>query len=138
MREGARWFASSRKSSPGDAEVLRLEVLLDARAGSLAADPALLHTSERRGRVRDEAAVDADHAGVDRLAEPQRLGELAEDVRRQPVLGVVDASEELVDVVPDHDRRDGAEDLLTQQRVAGLDAGEHDRRVEVTGAGGDR
>ena len=46
--------------------------------------------------IGDEPAVDADHAGVDRLAEAQRVAEVAgEDVRRQPVLGVVDQLEQL-------------------------------------------
>ena len=53
---------------PVDAEVLGLLELPDAVAGALAAETALLHAAERRRRVGDQAAVDADHAGLDALA----------------------------------------------------------------------
>lgn len=48
-------------------DVLDLEVLLDALGATFAAKPALLDAAEWRRRVADHAAVEADHAGLERL-----------------------------------------------------------------------
>src|SRR6478752_7376234 len=55
-----------------DAEVLSLLEFLETGAGALAAEPALLDTSERSGRVGHDSTVDADHARVERLTEAHR------------------------------------------------------------------
>src|SRR5215212_4237331 len=70
--------------------VLRLEVLLDSLLAALAAEAGLLHAAERRGGVRDEALVEADHAGLQPLAYADRALEVARvDVGHQAVLRVV-------------------------------------------------
>ena len=70
--------------------VLGLAELVDALGGALAAQPGLLHAAEGSGRVRQDAAVEADHAGLDALAHTQALGQvLGEDVSHETHLGVV-------------------------------------------------
>ena len=52
--------------------------------------PECFDAAERRGRVGDDALVEADHAGLERLGDAERAGEvLGEDVGDQAVLGVV-------------------------------------------------
>jgi len=43
-------------------DVLRVQVFLDPLGPALAAESGFLHTAERRCRVRDHSAVDADHS----------------------------------------------------------------------------
>src|SRR3546814_4377905 len=56
-------------SHAAHAEVLHLEEFLDAVLGALAADAGFLHAAEGRDLGGDEAGVDADHAGLQRLAD---------------------------------------------------------------------
>ena len=66
---------------------------------------------------RDQAAVEADHAGLEPLADPQAAGEVAGvDVGDQAVLGVVGQPDRLVLVGEGDDRGDRAEDLLAEDR----------------------
>ena len=65
--------------------------------------------------VGDEALVEADHAGLERLADAQRALEVAGvDVGDEAVLGVVGGGDRLVLVDEGRDRRDRAEDLLAE------------------------
>src|SRR5205807_1814753 len=83
---------------PLDGDVLALQILEHALVAALAADAALLGAAERRGRVGDDAAVEPDHAGVQRLGDAQALGQVGGvDVGDQPVLGVVGQPDRLVD-----------------------------------------
>ena len=68
-----------RRSRPGQAvpatrcrpsRILQLEPLLDSVLRALAADSGLLDAAEGRDLGRDEAGVDADDAGLQRLADP--------------------------------------------------------------------
>src|SRR6266540_698700 len=74
------WPATSTSSSPTppassadalevDRHVLRLEVLLDALVAALAAEARLLDAAERGRRVGDHALVEADHPGLEALAD---------------------------------------------------------------------
>ena len=65
---GSACAAAATDRSELDRRVLRLEVLLDALVAALAAEARLLDAAERRRRVRDDALVQADHAGLERLA----------------------------------------------------------------------
>ena len=59
-------------------------------APALAAHAGLLDAAERRGRVGDQALVEADHAHLQPLDDAQRAVEVpGEDVADQAVLGVV-------------------------------------------------
>src|SRR3954454_19586674 len=58
---------SAHQPSPIQGDVLRLHELHHALVGALAAEPALLGAAEGRGRIRDEAAVEADHAEIELL-----------------------------------------------------------------------
>mgnify|MGYP001792916091 CR=1 FL=1 len=55
-----------------DAHVLDLEILVDALGTALAAEPGLLHASERRLRVRRQRVVRADDAVLERLRDAQQ------------------------------------------------------------------
>src|SRR4051794_37817720 len=78
-----------RLGSEVDGNVLRVEVLVDPLAAAFASDARLLHAAELRGRVADHAAVETDHADVERLDDTQRpLDVVGEDVGDQPVLAV--------------------------------------------------
>ena len=82
----------------------------------------------------DEAGVEPDHAGLQRLADPQRPRQvLGEQVADQPELGVVGRGDGLVLGVEHADRRHRPEDLLLGQPRVERDVGEHRGRVEVAG-----
>src|SRR3954453_2499134 len=62
-----RLLAEEGEGLLGQRDVLRVEILVDSLEPALAAEPGLLDAAERRGRVGDDAAVDANHAGFDAL-----------------------------------------------------------------------
>src|SRR5205823_2902328 len=69
-------------------DVLDLEVLVDALVAALAAEPRLLHPSEGPGRVRDQPAVEPNHARFQSLDHAERPVEIAGvDVRDEAELG---------------------------------------------------
>jgi hypothetical protein len=51
-------------------EVFHLEILVDAFESALAAKTGLLDPAERGGRVGDQSAIEPDHSGLQRLADP--------------------------------------------------------------------
>ena len=53
-------------------DVFDVQVLLDAFEAAFATEARFLHAAERRGRVGDHAAVDADHPGLDAIGRAQR------------------------------------------------------------------
>ena len=84
--------------------------------------------------LRHEPGVEPDHAGLQRLADPQRPRQvLGEEVADQPELGVVGRGDGLVVGVEHADRRHRPEDLLLGQPRVERDVGEHGGRVEVAG-----
>src|SRR5689334_11120352 len=90
-----------------DRDVLGLEELLDAPMTALAAEPGLLDATERRADVRDQALVQADHAGLEPFAHAQRaLDVTREDICDQTELGVVGGGDGLVLVGEVLDRGD--------------------------------
>src|SRR5947208_450724 len=121
-----------------DGDVLRLEELLEAPLAALAADARLLDAAERRADVRDHALVQADHAGLEALAHPQRALDVArEDICDQAELGVVGRGDRVVLGLEALHGCDGAEDLLLQDtRVVG-DVRQDGRLVEVAAPVGD-
>src|SRR5690242_11487048 len=75
-------LSSTRGRGSVEGEVLRLHELEQPVVAALAPDAALLHAAERRRRVRDDAAVEPDHAGLDRLADRHGAPQVAAvDVR---------------------------------------------------------
>src|SRR5690606_37191066 len=56
----------------GGGDVLGLQELVDTHRAAFAADARLLHTAERGRRIGHDALVQPDHAGLQRLAHPQR------------------------------------------------------------------
>src|SRR5258705_1612725 len=72
------------------AEVLDLDVFVDAVLRAFAAEPRLLDAAERRDFVRDEPRVDADHAVFERFGDAPHAADVAAvEVRRETELGVV-------------------------------------------------
>src|ERR1700682_2264368 len=59
------------------AQVLHLEVVLDAVFRAFAADAAFLHAAEWRDLGRDDALVDADDAVFERLGDPPDADDVA-------------------------------------------------------------
>lgn len=47
-----------------------VEIFLETSAHTIVADASLLHATERRGVIGDQAPVDPHHAGGEPLAEP--------------------------------------------------------------------
>ena len=85
-------------------------------APALAAEAGRLDAAERRRGVGDEPLVEADHAGLELLADAERpLDVVRVDVGDEPVLGVVGGRDRGLLVVEADDRRDRAEDLLLEQ-----------------------
>ena len=106
-------------AQPGHQLVAIYFVSVNSRSPSCAPSrpmPGLLHAAERRRRVGHDAAVEADHAGLQRLADPQPAAQVAGvDVGDQPELGVVGPADGVVlGGEPDHGRHRpedlGAED----------------------------
>src|SRR4029077_5281214 len=81
---------------PVDRDVLALGELKQPVVAALAAKAGLLDAAERGRRVGHDAPVDADHAGVQRLGDPQRAAQVAGvEVGDQSVLGVVGPADRL-------------------------------------------
>src|SRR5215472_6361940 len=100
---------------PVDSDVLGLGEFQQPLVRALAPEARLLHSAERRGRIGNDAPVDADHASLERLGRMQRAAQItAVDIRHQAVLGVVRQRDRLGYVGEPDDRRDRAEDFLVQ------------------------
>src|SRR3954454_21431678 len=70
-------------------DVLDVEVLVDALAAALAPEARRLDAAERRGGVGDQSLVEADHAGLQLLADAERALEVGcVDVGDEAELGV--------------------------------------------------
>src|SRR6187551_952631 len=65
------------RSGRVDGDVLRREVLVDALGAALATEAGLLDAAERGRRVGDDALVEPDHPGLERLDHAQRAVEVA-------------------------------------------------------------
>src|SRR6185312_6974406 len=84
---------------------------------TLAAQTALFHAPERRGRVGDEPSIEANHAGLDSLANAKATGEICRiDVGNKAVLGAVGELDRLVLGSKRHDRCNRSEYLGLQDR----------------------
>src|SRR5699024_6095647 len=78
------------RGSGRDADILRLEVLLDPLEAALAAEAGVLDPAEGGRRVGHDALVDPDHPELEGLAHPQGAGAvLGEGIGDEPVLAGV-------------------------------------------------
>src|SRR5665647_684333 len=123
---------TSKVELRGDADVLDLEVLLDALETTLAAEARVLDPAERRRRVGHDALVDADHPELQGLADPQGAWEVTgEYIGHQAVFGVVGPRDRLRLGGERRDRRHRSEDLLAHHQGVRGHAGQERRGVEV-------
>jgi hypothetical protein len=73
-----------------DGHVFRLQILLDTLYPSFAAEAGVFDAAEGGRGVGDHALVEADHAGLDALADAQGALQVAGvDVGNEAILGVV-------------------------------------------------
>src|SRR5215212_4186585 len=116
-------------------DIFRFEVLLDALGAAFAPEAGVLDAPERSRRVGDYPLVEADHAGLQALADAQGSLQVARvDVGHEAELGVVGGGDGGFFGVEGGDGGHGAEDLLLQQRRVLGNAVEHGGTVEVAGA----
>src|SRR5271154_4358733 len=123
----------ARASAPdaAKAEILDLEIVLDAVFRALAAEAGFLDAAERRHLGRDDAFVDADDAVFQPLGNPEHAADVARvEIGRQAEFGVVGHADRIVLGLEAEDRRDRAERLLARHRHLGIDVGQDGRLVE--------
>src|SRR6185312_6311498 len=101
--------------SPTDRYVLTFGEGEEALDPTFAAEPAFFDAPERRCRVGHQSAVEADHPGLNPLADPQASSEVGGVyVGDEAVLGLVGERDRLVLGREGHNRCDRAEDLGVQ------------------------
>src|SRR5688500_7228607 len=121
--------------SPTDRYVFGLDEGEEALDPTFAAEAAFFDPTERCGRVGYQSAVEADHAGLNSLADPQAPSEVGGvDVGDEAVLGVVGERDRLFLGGEGHDGCDRTEDFGVQDLCVGGDSGQYGGWVIVAGA----
>src|SRR5215203_790768 len=121
--------------SPTDSYVFTFGEGEKALDPTFAAEAAFFDAPERCGRVGYQATVEADHAGLNSLADPQASSEVGGvDVGDEAVLGVVGERDRLLLGGEGHDGCDGTEDLGVQDLCVGGDSGQYGGWVIEAGA----
>src|SRR3954464_3719631 len=121
--------------SPTDRYVFGLGEGEEALDPTFAAEAAFFDPTKGCGRVGYQSAVEADHAGLNSLADSQTPSEVGGvDVGDEAVLGVVGERDRLVLGREGHNRCDRAEDLGAQDLCVGRDSGQHGGWVVEAGA----
>jgi len=114
----------------------RLQVFEQALAAAFAAEAGLAVAAEADGGVELVAAVDPDHAGLQRRRHVERrVDVLAPDAGGEAVARVVGQLDRLLRCAEAHRHQHRAEDLLAGDGGGGLDPGQQGRRIEVAGRG---
>src|SRR5215216_3614267 len=120
--------------SPTDRYVFGLGEGEEALDPTFAAEAAFFDPTKGCGRVGYQSAVEADHAGLNSLADPQTPSEVGGvDVGDEAVLGVVGQFDRLLFGGEGHNRRDRTEDLGVQDLRVGGDSGQYGGWVVETG-----
>src|SRR6478736_131682 len=82
---------------PAHRHILRLEKFLHALLRAFAAEPRLLRAAERRRRIGDQAAIEADHAEIELLGHPHAAAQiLCIEISNQAIFRIVGALDRLV------------------------------------------
>src|SRR5581483_9278321 len=116
---------------PAHAQVLDLEVVLDAVFRAFAADAAFLDPAERRDLGRDDALVDADDAVFQRLGDAPDAADIAAvEIGGEAELGIVGHADRLFVGGEAVERRHRAEGLLPGDDHVGGHPGQHGRLEE--------
>src|SRR5262249_52501734 len=124
-----------REGLPRGCDVFRLREFQQSVVRALTADAGLLDAAERRRRVRHDAAVEAHHAGLEGLADPQAAAQVpGVDVGDQAELGVVGPGQGVVLGGEADHGSDRAEDLGAEDAGARRNLVDDGRLVEVTAA----
>src|SRR5262245_36143182 len=98
------------------------------------AEATFLDAAEGRDFCRDQAGVDADHAGLQRLGDAPDATEIAGiEIRREPEWRVVAHRDHIGFILEAEYRRERAKCFLVRDQRVGLDIGEH-RRLEEAAA----
>src|SRR5688572_17766826 len=109
-----------------DQQILDLEVFLDSVLGAFATQARLLHAAERRDLRREDAAVDADHAGFHRLRYAENAADVAAvEVSGESEFGVVDHRNRFRVGLEAKQRRNRAERFFARHLHRLRDAGEN-------------
>src|SRR2546423_4446567 len=121
----------NRRSAEAGPDRLHLEIGVQVRVPHLAPDPGRLVSAERRRRVARAPDVHVDRPRLEHRRQPVGVADVARpDTRRQPVLGVVRAPRDLLEVVVRHRHQDRPEDLLAGYAHVVAHAGEERRTHE--------
>src|SRR5215510_5498917 len=119
--------SADRLKFPGldrHAEILDLEVFVDAVLRSLPAEAGFLHAAERSLGGRDQAGIDPDDPVLQGLRDPRDAAEVAGvEVRGEPEFGVVCEADRLLLGLKAKERSDRAESLFPGDLHRGRDAG---------------
>src|SRR5690349_4784890 len=109
----SRLKGPSWRSDTAHRQVLDLQEVVDAVFRALAAQARLFHAAEGRDLGGDEAGVDADDPGLERLGHAPHASHVARvEIRGEPELGVVGLRDHVLLVAEAEERRDRAERLL--------------------------
>src|SRR5215207_7784498 len=112
--------------SPTDSYVFTFGEGEEALDPTFAAEAAFFDAPERCGRVGYQATIEADHAGLNSLADPQTPREVGGvDVGDEAVLGVVGERDRLLLGGEGHAGCDRTEDLGVQDLCVGRGSGQH-------------
>src|SRR5215210_4105152 len=121
--------------SPTDRYVFGLDEGEETLDPTFAAEAAFFDAPERCCGVGYQSTVEADHAGLNSLADPQTPSEVGGvDVGDEAVLGVVGEFDRLLFGGEGHNRRDRTEDLGVQDLCVGGDSGKYGGWVVEAGA----
>src|SRR5450830_1142493 len=96
------------------AEVFHLKELVDPQVRPLSSQSALLHPTEGSNLIRDQTAVDPDHARLNaRSITPDTRRITAEQIRCKAILAVIGHRDSFIITIEAHQRHDRAEDLFS-------------------------
>src|SRR5215217_3043903 len=115
--------------------VLGRQVFVNALEAAFPSDARLFHSAEWSCRVRHDADVEAQHAGLQGLDEPLAAGQvLGVRVPNQAVLGVVGNPNGFLLIGEGDDAQHGPKDLFAENVAAGAYAGDNGWLVERAGS----
>src|SRR5581483_6173885 len=127
-----RSAAELRMASDAQAEILDLQVIVDAVLGALSPETGRLHAAEWRDLRRDESGIHADYPGFDPLRDAPDAAEVARvEIGGEPERRRVGLGDRVVLVAETENRRDGPERLFPRDQHVARGVGEDGRCEEA-------